>query len=181
MDFSEKEIKLKDGSTAIFRAPTPADAAEMLEYMRKTAGETNFLLRVPEEITMTVPEEERYLQNIVESQWNCMIVCIVDGKLAGNCQIARHNKRKNCHRADVMIALLKDFWGLGIGSAMFEEMIAIGKDWGLMQLELEVIEGNERAMGLYRKMGFETVSYIPNAIKLADGTLLKEYRMVKPI
>ena len=77
------------------------------------------------------------------------------------------------------VALLEEFWGLGIGTAMFEEMIAIAKDWNLMQLELEVIEGNERAMALYRKMGFETISYIPNAIRLADGTLLKEFRMLK--
>ena len=179
MYFPEKTILLKDGRTAVLRSPSPADAADMIEYMRKTAAETYFLLRTPEEITMTVADEERYLQNITESVWNCMIVCTVDGVLAGNCQIARHNKRKNCHRADVMIALLEEFWGLGIGTAMFEEMIAIAKDWNLMQLELEVIEGNERAMALYRKMGFETISYIPNAIRLADGTLLKEFRMLK--
>ena len=181
MYFPEKTIRLKDGRTAIFRTPSPADAAEMIEYMRKTAGETNFLLRTPEEITMTVPDEERYLQNIAESDWNCMIVCTVEGVIAGNCQIARHTKRKNCHRADVMIALLEEFWGLGIGSAMFEEMITIAKAWGLMQLELEVIEGNDRAMGLYRKMGFGTISYIPNAIRLADGKLLKEFRMLKTL
>lgn len=181
MYFPEKKITLKDGRTAIFRAPSPSDAAEMIEYMRKTAGESDFLLRTPEEVTMTVPGEEAFLANIAASEFDCMIVCTVDGVLAGNCQISRHNKRKNLHRADVMIALLAEFWGLGIGTAMFEELIAIGKSWGLMQLELEVIEGNERAMGLYRKMGFETVSHVPNAIQLADGTLLKEYLMVKPL
>lgn len=181
MHFPEKEIILKDGRTAIFRTPSPADAADMIEYMRKTAGETDFLLRTPEEVTMTVSDEERYLLRIVESETDCMIVCTVDGELAGNCQISRHTKRKNMHRADVMIALCKEFWNLGIGTAMFKELIAIGKDWGLMQLELEVIEGNERAMGLYRKMGFETVSYVPNAIQLSDGTLLREYRMIKPL
>ena len=181
MYFDTKEIRLKDGRTAVFRTPSPADAAEMITYMRRTAGETNFLLRTPEEVTMTVAVEETFLQRILESETDCMIVCTVDGKLAGNCQISRHTKRKNCHRADVMIALLEEFWGLGIGTAMFEELIAIGKGWNLMQLELEVIEGNQRAIALYEKMGFHTVSYVPNAIKLADGTLLKEFRMIKPL
>lgn len=181
MYFPQKKIQLKDGRTAIFRAPSPADAADMIQYMKKTAGETDFLLRTPEEVTMTVSGEEAFLSNIVQSEFDCMIVCTVDGVLAGNCQISRHTKRKNMHRADVMIALCSKFWNLGIGTAMFEELIAIGKTWGLMQLELEVIEGNERAMGLYRKMGFETVCYVPNAIRLDDGTLLKEYRMVKSI
>ena len=181
MYFSEKEIRLKDGRIAVFRAPSPSDAAEMVEYMRKTAGETDFLLRTPEEVTMTVAEEEIFLSRITESKYDCMIVCTVDGRLAGNCQISRHNKRKNSHRADVMIALLKEFWGLGIGTAMFREMIALAESWGLMQLELEVIEGNSRAIALYEKMGFSTVAATPNAIRLRDGTLLKEFLMVRTL
>ena len=50
-----------------------------------------------------------------------------------------------------------------------------------MQIELEVIEGNVRAMSLYEKMGFEIVAATPNAIKLEDGNLLKEFLMVKPL
>jgi len=181
MHFPEKEILLKDGRIAIFRTPSPADAADMVEYMRRTAGETDYLLRTPEEVTMTNSEEEAFLKRIAESECDCMIVCTVDGKLAGNCQISRHNKRKNSHRADVMIALLEEFWGLGIGTAMFREMISLAKKWGLMQLELEVIEGNKRAIGLYQKMGFATVAAKPNAIRLPDGTLLKEFLIVKTL
>ena len=181
MFFPAKEITLKDGRVAIFRTPSLADAAAMIEYMRMTAGETDFLLRTPEEVTMTAAEEEAYLSRIIESKYDCMIVCTVEGKLAGNCQISRHNKRKNDPRADVMIALLKEFWGLGIGTAMFREMIALAESWGLMQLELEVIEGNTRAIGLYEKMGFRTVAATPNAIRLPDGTMLKEFLMVKPL
>lgn len=181
MHFPEKKIMLKDGRIAVFRTPVPADAAEMVEYMRKTAGETDFLLRTPEEVTMTAAQEEVFLNRIAESKFDCMIVCTVDGILAGNCQISRHNKRKNCHRADVMIALLKEYWGLGIGTAMFREMIALAENWGLMQLELEVIEGNDRAIALYEKMGFRTVAATPNAIRLMDGRMLKEFLMVKPL
>lgn len=181
MRFPEKKILLKDGRIAVFRTPSPADAAEMVEYMRRTAGETDYLLRTPEEVIMTDSEEKAFLNHIAESEYDCMIVCTVDGKLAGNCQISRHNKRKNRHRADVMIALLEEFWGLGIGTAMFREMISLAKQWGLMQLELEVIEGNERAIGLYQKMGFATVAATPNAIRLPDGTLLKEFLMVKTL
>ena len=181
MHFPEKKIMLKDGRIAFFRSPVPADAAEMVEYMRKTAGETDFLLRTPEEVTITAAQEEVFLNRIAESEFDCMIVCTVDGILAGNCQISRHNKRKNCHRADVMIALLKEYWGLGIGTAMFREMIALAESWGLMQLELEVIEGNDRAIALYEKMGFRTVAATPNAIRLTNGRMLKEFLMVKPL
>lgn len=37
MFYEKKEIQLKDGSTAFLRAPSQADAAALLEYMRITA------------------------------------------------------------------------------------------------------------------------------------------------
>ena len=87
--------------------------------------------------------------------------------------------RKTRHRGQVAIALLKDYWGLGIGTAMFEEMIDKARQEKLEQLELEVIEGNQRAIGLYHKMGFVCTGEKPNAIRLEDGSSLKELMMVK--
>ena len=179
MYFAPKEIKLKDGRTALLRSPLPSDAAPMLESMKVTAAETDFLLRTPEEVTLTVQAEERYLTWVAEDPNTLMLLCFVDGELTGNCNISRRNKLKNRHRADIGIALEKRFWGLGIGTAMFVEMIAIGQSWDLFQIELEVFEGNERGIALYRKMGFEIVGHVPNAIRLPDGTFRKEYRMIK--
>ena len=79
------------------------------------------------------------------------------------------------------IALIREFWNLGIGTAMFRELISLGMQWGLSQLELEVIEGNHRAMALYEKMGFQTVAAHPDAIRLEDGIVLKEFLMVKKL
>lgn len=179
MFFHEKEITLKDGRTALFRSPSPDDGAAMLEYLKTTCSETPFLLRSPDECDLTVESEQEFLQSMLDSKTTVMIVCIVDGKIAGNCQISRKTWRKNSHRGSIGIALVREFWGLGIGTAMFEELISIAKTWGLSQVELEVFEGNHRAIALYEKMGFETVAAIPNAIRLEDGTMLKEFTMVK--
>lgn len=179
MLFDTKTITLKDGRTAILRAPELSDAAEMISYLRDTAGETNFLIRTPDEVTMTMTEEESHLTRIRQSPGDLIIVCEVDGVIAGNCALNRLKRIKSCHRAEVSIALRKAYWGLGIGSRMFEEMIAIARAWGVMQLELEFIEGNTRGRALYEKYGFRIVGLRPNAIRLPDGTLLHEYIMVK--
>lgn len=149
MLYNEKRIRLKDGSTAVFRSPTSEDAQALLDYMKVTAGETPYLLRTPEECSMTLQQEREFIGSVTAQEYDVMILCFVDGALAGNCRIIRHNKKKNRHRADVMIALYQKYWNLGIGTAMFREMTALASEWGLMQLELEVIEGNTRAMALY--------------------------------
>ena len=181
MYFAPKEIPLKDGRTAVFRSPLPSDAEAALEYLKITAAETPFLIRTPEEVTLTVADEQKYLSRLASDPNTLSIYCFVDEVLAGNCQISRKTKLKNRHRASIGIALTKDFWNLGIGTAMFREMLAMAETWGLLQVELEVIEGNNRGMALYRKMGFETVSYVPNAIRMPDGTLAREFLMVKPL
>lgn len=183
MFYESREILLKDGRTAIFRAPSPAaDAAEMVDYMKATAGETPYLLREPEECTATAEQEETYLQGVLDSRHNIMIVCEVEGKIAGNCQITFKSKMKNKHRAMVAIALIKEYWNLGIGTAMFREMIRLAQArGGIEQLELEVIEGNENGLRLYEKMGFHIVGEKPNAIRLKDGTRLKEFYMVNEL
>lgn len=181
MYYPEKKIVLRDGRTALLTGPAPEMAKEMIAYMKTTAGETPFLLRTPSECNYTVEGEASFLQGMLESEYTAMIVCFVDGKLAGNCQIARKGHLKNRHRGTIGIAILREFWGLGIGSAMFEELLDIAQGWRLSQVELEVIEGNSRAMALYEKMGFETVAAIPDAIHLEDGTSLKEFTMVKKL
>jgi len=181
MIFQTKEITLKDGRKATLRSPEAADAAQALEYLKITAAETPFLLRTPEEVILTEEKEAKFLNWCREDPSTLPIYCFVDGVLAGNCQLSRKTKRKNCHRGTIGIALCREFWNLGIGSAMFREMIAAAESWGLLQLELEVIEGNDRGIALYKKFGFETVGYTPNAIRMEDGRFVKEFLMVKSL
>ena len=178
MLFPEKTITLKNGKTAILRSPKPEEAAEMLEYLRDVSGETHFVLREVEECTETLEQETAFLEATNASQGNVMIVCRIDGEVAGNCHLSFMKRAKVSHRASVAIALRQKYWGLGIGTAMFREMIALSRENGIAQMELEFIEGNERGRGLYEKMGFRIYAEHPDAIRLKDGTMLKEYQMM---
>ena len=83
------------------------------------------------------------------------------------------------HRASIAIAIRRAYWGLHIGSYMFEEMINAAKSHGTEILELTFEEGNERARALYEKFGFAVVSERPDIFKLKDGRKLKEFYMQK--
>lgn len=181
MNFNEKEIILKDGKKCLFRNPKVEDAKEMNEFLKIVASETNFILRCPEECIETDEEEAKYLQAINDSKYDLMIVAIVDGKIAGNCQLNIHKRLKTRHRASIGIGILSKYWNKGIGTAMFKEMIDIAKKSGIIQLELEFIEGNDRGQALYEKMGFSIFGKRERSIKLTDGTYLSEFWMVKQI
>lgn len=181
MIFEEKKIILKDGQSAILKSPCVEDAEKFLEYIKAACGETEFLLRYPEEWNISVEQEEAWVKRLQSSPNTLAISCYVDGKVTGNCEINFNCGMKTAHRATIAIAILKDFWNLGIGSAMFKELIAVAKERGTEIVELEFIEGNERAKHLYEKYGFKTMCEKPNAFKLKDGTYRKEFYMQKYI
>ena len=183
MIIKDTAFTLKDGRKALLRSPKDEDIRGVLDYLYVSAGETEFILRYPEECGKYTYEGEKALFDRINASDNeAMLVCVVDGKVAGNCQIAWKTGLKTRHRASVAIALLKEFWNQGIGTRMFEEMIRIAEaNENLIQMELEFVEGNTRARALYEKMGFRITGVNPNAIRLRDGTLLNEYCMIREI
>lgn len=180
MQYTAKTVMLKDGRTATFRAPDPVrDTRAMIDYLKVTAGETEFLSRTPAECDVTEEKEKAFLGNLLRAENAVMIVCEVDGVLAGNCEIVFETRAKKKHRATVMIAIRQKFWNLGIGTAMLCEMIDLARTHDTEQLELSVVEGNERAIALYRKMGFEPVGMMPDAFRLPSGVSAGEIFMRK--
>lgn len=167
----------------MLRSPGEEDIPEMLDCLYATAGETDFALRYPEECGKYTPEGEKALfDRINASDCEAMLVCMVEGTLAGNCQILWSPMMKLRHRAHVAIALRKRFWNQGIGTRMFRELIRIAEeDPQISQIELKFIEGNSRAKALYEKMGFRITGVKPNAIRLKDGALRNEYSMIREI
>ena len=177
----EIEYKMKDGRKALIRSPQDADIQGVLDYLYVSAGETEFILRYPEECGKYTPEGEKALFDRLNASDNgAMLVCLVDGKIAGNCQSEWSKGIKTRHRASVAIALLKEYWNQGIGTRMLQELIRIAEENpDILQMELDFVEGNTRARTLYEKMGFRITGVKPDAIRLKDGTLLNEYAMVR--
>ena len=172
MIFKEKKITLKNGITAVLKTPEISDAAELIELMGTVSGETDFLVRYKEEWeNVTVKSEEEWIKNVRESKNSFVLICCVNDEIAGICDVTFKSGIKTSHRASVGIGLRKKYWNIGIGSAMFRELInATTKRGGTDFMELEFTKGNERAKALYEKFGFQIVSEKPKAYKLKDGT-----------
>ena len=72
-------------------------------------------------------------------------------------------KGRTRHIAWLGVFVKKQYWGKGIGATLMEEAIRVAKDYGCKRLMLSVFEGNERALRLYRKMGFKVESTLTEA------------------
>ena len=181
MIFEEKQITLKNGIAATLKTPEICDAEKMLGLIKTASGETDFLVRYKDDWeSTTVESEEKWIKNNRESENDYVITCFVDGEAAGCCEISFMDGSKTFHRAGIGISVLKKYWNIGIGSAMFSEIIAIAENHKATEIvELEYIEGNKRAKALYEKFGFVEICVKPRAYKLKDGTFQNSVYMQK--
>ena len=150
-----KMVLLKDGRTCIVRNGTAQDAQGVWDNFVLTHGETEFLTTYPEEVTFTLEQEEAYLLQKEESERDAALLAEVDGVIAGTAGINGFRPaEKTNHRATFGISIAKAWWGLGIGRALTETCIECAREAGYLQLELEVVADNRRAVELYKSVGF---------------------------
>lgn len=182
MTIKEKEVLLKNGKKCILRSPKLDDAKQLIEYLKVSAGETDFLLKYPEEVTISEEQEKGILQWFIDSERDAMIVVEVDGRVVGNCSFSPVGKKIRVkHRCSIGIALYENVWGLGIGTSLMQLLIEKAIECGYEQMELDVVSRNDRAIKLYEKMGFVKCGNKPKAMKHKDGTYDDEIMMVKQL
>lgn len=166
----EKIVTLKDGRTCLLRNGVASDGQVVLDVFNWTHDETDYLLTYLDENCFTASQEADFLQRKTDSANNVEIIAVVDDVVVGTAGIDALGMRdKIKHRAVFGIAITKEFWGLGIGKYLMEACIECAREAGYLQLELEVVAENERAVEMYRRAGFIEYGRNPKAFRLRTG------------
>lgn len=77
-------------------------------------------------------------------------------KTVGNINIKQSQNARLIHSAWLGMAILPEYWGIGIGTKLMETAVDLVDNWlGLRRLALEVHPDNPTAIRLYKKFGFE--------------------------
>ncbi len=145
-------------------------AKELLQYAKQIGSETEFLSFGPEGIPLSVDQEALYLEAVLESSNQLMLIALDKDKIIGLASVGASDNPKLKHVGEIGISVLKEYWGYGIGSILLDEMIT----WAwqtdcLIRLELDVVATNEKAIHLYEKFGFVTEGILKQGVKLSTG------------
>ena len=165
-----KTVILKDGRTCVVRNGEEKDAEGVLANFIATHGQTEFLTTYPAETPITPDQEKAYLKGKTESERDAALVAEVDGVITGTAGVDCFRAAdKVKHRAHFGISIDRAWWGIGIGRALTETCIECARQAGVLQLELEVVSENERAIALYRSAGFVEYGRNPKGFRTRSG------------
>ena len=159
-------IMLKNGKEALIRNGDVSDGSAVFDVFNRSHEETDYLLSYPDENSFDPDQEAQFLKEKAISSNETELIAIVDGKIAGTAGIEAVGKKyKVKHRAVFGISVLKEYWGLGLGKALTKACIQCARDAGYDQLELDVVAENEKALSLYRSLGFVEYGRNPRGFK----------------
>ena len=159
-------ITLKDGRTCVIRNGVAADGEGVLRNFALNHAQTDFLMTYPDEITFTVAQEGEYLQQKADSPDEAELVAEVEGRIVGQAGIARVGRAdKVKHRATFGISIDIDYWHLGMGRALTKACIELARQAGYLQLELDAVADNEKALALYEGEGFREYGRNPKGFR----------------
>ena len=149
------KITLKDGRELLLRNATQSDGEEVYKLFHLVHDESDYLLSYSDESTLDIAGEGEFLRRMEESPNEIMLLAFLDGRLVGTASVGSvGQKYKLRHRASFGISVVKEFWGLGIGTALTRSCIQCARLGGFVQLELEAVADNTRAINMYEKAGF---------------------------
>ena len=162
----------------IIRAMKPQDAKAFIELLQTTDAESDFMLQEPGErkmnsfqVRMAVSTGIHRIFLAEEEETGRLI-----GHIAGTFPYGQGERIK--HAMHIGISILKEFWGQGLGNALFEALENWGQENGIHRLELTVMTHNERGVALYQKRGFEIEGTKKHSAKV-NGQYIDEYLMAK--
>ncbi len=150
MDEVKSPSRRQDHRDLKIRPVRPEDA-EALNEVRRQPRVMEFTLAMPSE---TITFNRKFIEDLGPDDH--AMVAEVAGRLVGAASLhVKHGKLR--HSAELGIIVHDEFQGQGIGRALMGALLDLADNYlGLVRVELEVTADNERAIGLYKSLGFQT-------------------------
>ncbi|WCK56736.1 GNAT family N-acetyltransferase [Aneurinibacillus sp. Ricciae_BoGa-3] len=95
------------------------------------------------------------IEKFYESDNQLFLLEEINGKIVGNLTFRCGTRPRTVHAGEFGLTILQEYSGLGIGRRLMEFMLGWARDTKrIYKINLRVRDGNNRAIQLYRKMGF---------------------------
>jgi ribosomal protein S18 acetylase RimI-like enzyme len=150
------------------RKTTAADEAAIFDLYKRVAIEDGGIARTEAEIT------EGYVHHFLSHSIadGVSVVVEIDGQIVGEIHIYPIGLKILEHvLGNLTVGVHPDFQGQGIGRQLFIYLLSLIENEmpHILRVELDTRDGNERAIALYKSVGFELEGRLKNRIRLADG------------
>ena len=152
----------------VFREAAVEDAEAVITLYQTIGQETDNFTFGSEGLFTEIHQQQNNIAEAAEDQKAYFLLVLLKNELIGYGRLLSMPRRLS-HRAELAIALKKEYWNHGIGKMIMEKLIENAKNSGVELIDIRVRSDNERAIHIYHKFGFHTIGTIPAYLKIGAG------------
>ncbi len=160
-----------------FIRPVRPEDADDINIMRRQPEVARWMMSLPSE---RVESSQNFIGNLRPNNHEFVAVMTLSGgqeRVIGIAGLEVGARPRIAHTATMGICVHRDYQDKGVGSKLMEALLDLADNWlRLVRVELQVYAGNERAIHLYEKYGFEKEGLLRKA-SIQDGEYVDEYVM----
>ncbi|BBF44908.1 acetyltransferase, GNAT family [Lachnospiraceae bacterium KM106-2] len=160
-----------------YRSIQKGDVESFWNLMNTLDHQTKYMMYEPGERGKNLSRLENTIDAAVRGE-NLLLLACEGEKLVGYLSAQRSTPRRIRHTAYLVVGILKEYRGKGIGTELFRQLDLWAKEKHITRLELTVMCPNTVAKHLYEKNGFVVEGVKKNSMIL-DGAYVDEYYMAK--
>jgi putative acetyltransferase len=110
---------------------------------------------------------------------NYILVALADGEVIGHAGLHGNENPRRAHVWMLGMSVRDDWHNRRVGTRLMESLIDLSDNWlGALRIELTVYVGNDHALRLYRRFGFDIEGTL-RAYSLRDGQYTDTYAMAR--
>ncbi|UOQ46638.1 GNAT family N-acetyltransferase [Gracilibacillus caseinilyticus] len=154
----------------IIRSAQESDAKELVQVRLQMDGETENMDREKGEAYLDEAAFRQLIRDDRKYESHLFLVAEMNGNIAGFSRCEGNELKRLAHKVEFGVGVLREYWGYGIGRQLLEESIQWA--WAhadIKKMQLSVLETNDRAIALYKKLGFEVEGQLKQDKLLSDG------------
>ena len=150
-----KTFTLKNGSSLVIREAEPTDACNLINYLNRVGGESDYLGFGAGEFELTETEEADFLAQCQAADRQSYLVALLENEIVGTLHFAAGRRPRVRHVGEFGMSVRKDCWGQGVGSRLLDTLLEWAQGTGIVtKINLRVRSDNARAVALYERKGF---------------------------
>ncbi|TQR19108.1 GNAT family N-acetyltransferase [Psychrobacillus vulpis] len=156
------------------------DATAILALQREIVDEGEFFIAVSEEYKKTLEEQIEWVQNLIKNERDTMLIAEIDGEVVGLIVFSTQKLIRLSHTGSITMMIKKEHRSMGVGKLLLKELLAWAEQNPLIEkVCLGVFSTNQRAINLYKSMGFVEEGRKIKEFKLSDNEYIDDILMYK--
>lgn len=150
----------------LIRPAKPDDAEALIAHAESVMAENIYSLTEPGEFQMPIAQEREWIRRQNENPNYFLRVAEVSGALVGMIHLSNGHRRRIAHTSEFGMSVSRPFRNQGIGRLLIQSLL----DWArenttIEKISLKVHGDNDRAIHLYKNLGFVEEGCLKKEIK----------------